>query len=110
MWPFTKVDEEEARVPEYSECVSRGEAPTPAPVQEEEKTETKVPEYGAQAHGLTKFGKTWIRLDEVQVIEFDPSDGCGAEVLFRGDEDEWHITNEDAAAIKEYLEGIGKVR
>jgi hypothetical protein len=94
---------------ETSATVEDHPAVAAAPVQEPvapEKKSVVVPPYGFQAHGLTRFGNSWLNLDEVSVIEFDPPDGCGAECLFKGGGDEWHIPDADAAAIREYLNGL----
>jgi hypothetical protein len=50
MWPFTK----------------KGTAMN-------EKVERRP--FGAQVGKLTRFGNTWIDIDEISIIEFDPPDG-----------------------------------
>lgn len=64
------------------------------------------PPFGDRIGELTRFGKTWINLNEVSVIEFQPPDGCGCEVMFKNNKTEWHISEEDALAIKTYLENL----
>jgi hypothetical protein len=73
---------------------------------EPKKKEIQISPFGAQAHGLTRFGNTWINLSELSVLEFNPPDGCGAECYFKGQSGDWHFSDEDAAAMRQYLEGF----
>src|SRR5882762_5882402 len=79
--------------------------PEPVP---EPKT-VAIPPFGAQAHGLIRFGKSWLNLSEMVALEFDPPDGCGAECIFKGKKGSWHIPEEDAAALRSYLEGFENI-
>jgi hypothetical protein len=96
MWPFNKIVE-------AAEAAAVAVDPKPEPSEEKE---IKIPEFGAQAHGLVQCGESWINFNDVSVIEFDPEDGCGSECRFRGSDEEWHFSDEDAAAMKAYLKGM----
>ena len=75
-----------------------------------ETPDIQCPPFGAQVAGLTQFGKTWINLNEVSVIEFDPPDGCGAECRFKEAKGVWHITDSDALAMRTYLEAFEQLK
>jgi hypothetical protein len=76
------------------------------------KPPVEIPVYGDQAAGLTQFGTTWLCLDDIQVVEFGPPDGCGAEIQFRGTsgENEWHMPVADGLALRAYLEGMNQAK
>lgn len=61
-----------------------------------------VSEYGEQAFGMTRFGNVWLTMSEVVATDFDPVDGCGAEVMYRNGK-KWHLNNDDAAALQKYM-------
>lgn len=75
-------------------------------IQKQEPKPIEIPPFGTQAHGLIRFGKSWLNLSEMVALEFDPPDGCGAECIFKGKKGAWHIPEEDAAALRSYLEGF----
>ncbi len=65
----------------------------------------KMRPYGQRVGNLTRFGETWFDLDQIVAVEFNPEDGCGAEVAMRGDEC-WHVPIEDAECLRAYLTGF----
>jgi hypothetical protein len=65
--------------------------------------------YGAKAGHLTQVGGSWVDIANLDVVEFDPPDGCGAEVMFKGNTKTiWHLSEADAQALRSYLEGMAK--
>jgi hypothetical protein len=64
--------------------------------------------YGQRVGKLTRFGETWLDLDQVQAIDFIPDDGCGCEIRFQ-DADIWHLSNEDAQCLRVYLTGFESI-
>jgi hypothetical protein len=74
------------------------------------KPPKQLPPFGEKVGNLIRFGGTWLNLNEVSVIEFDPPDGCGAEVRFNHASKVWHIPNADGRALRAYLEGFDAVR
>ena len=65
--------------------------------------------YGAKAGHLTQVGGSWVDIANLDVVEFDPPDGCGAEVMFKGNTKTiWHLSDADAQALRSYLEGMAK--
>jgi hypothetical protein len=70
--------------------------------------------YGEQAFGLTRFGDTWLNLNMLLGVEFNPADKCGCEVTVRDAGSEtltFHLSVPDAAGLREYmtLAAAGKV-
>jgi hypothetical protein len=64
--------------------------------------------YGQRVGNLTRFGETWLNLDEILAIDFEPEDGCGCEIMMRGDgldglDNCWHVCSEDAKCLRLYL-------
>jgi hypothetical protein len=78
-----------------------------APV-EESIPEPETP-YGAKVGKLIQFGKTWLDLSQLSVLEFDPPDGCGAECRFKDSGKSWHIPYKDAQVLHKYLEEFATV-
>ena len=59
----------------------------------------EIPSFGNQLGRLTQFGCIWLDVDKLDVVDFDPSDGCGAEIAISGSDSNWHLCDEDAAAL-----------
>jgi hypothetical protein len=111
--PPANVDVRTSKPPEVTEVVKSGFPRPPANVDvRTSKPPVEIPVYGDQAAGLTQFGTTWLCLDDIQVVEFGPPDGCGAEIQFRGTsgENEWHMPVADGLALRAYLEGMNQAK
>jgi hypothetical protein len=65
--------------------------------------------YGQRVGNLTRFGETWLNLEEISAIEFGPEDGCGCEIGFRNQEECWHVPLEDADCLRLYLTGFESI-
>lgn len=98
-WPFNKKGG--SAVEEKSEIA--------VAVAVETKAAVKCPPFGARVGNLTRFGTTWIDLDQVVAIDFEPSDGCGAECCFKNQSDDWHMSAADGLALQTYLESFDQI-
>lgn len=103
MWPFKKDEAEAVGAVIVQEVLIKEQ-------EKAKKPETVCPPFGERIGELTRFGKTWLNLAEVSVIEFEPPDGCGCEVMFKNNDSQWHVRDEDALAIKTYLENFDSIR
>lgn len=75
--------------------------PEPEPAAKAEPTPEPV-KYGARWGQLTQFGSKWIDLSAIEAIDFEPVDGCGAEVSF-GKSRTLHLCDADAAVLGRFL-------
>lgn len=98
MWPWQKQE------------VVGAVAVQEAPALKQEKPKVICPPFGERIGQLTRFGKTWLDLNEISVIEFQPPDGCGCELMFKNNDTDWHVSDEDALAIQTYLETCDSIR
>jgi len=69
-----------------------------------------LPPFGEKVGNLIRFGDTWLDLSELSVVEFNPPDGCGAEIMFRHNSTEWHLSDLDGRALRAYLESFDAIR
>jgi hypothetical protein len=53
---------------------------------------------------LTRFGTVWLDIAKITSVQFDPPDGCGAEIAMEGDHEPLHLSDEDAAALGRFIE------
>jgi hypothetical protein len=65
-------------------------------------SEPEFAPYGETALGLTRFGDRWIKLSNLESVDFEPADGCGAEVFLTCDT-VMHLNTAEANALKRYL-------
>lgn len=101
MWPFSKKEEVVAVAEQVAACI---------PPEVQQKHEVEVPPFGTQVAGLTRFGKTWLRMEEIAWIDFDTADECAAECGFKNSNQVNHFSDEDAAALQKYLESFEEIR
>lgn len=66
--------------------------------------------HGQRVGNLTRFGETWINLNSIEALEFGPEDGCGCEIAFKETDESFHVTLEDAAALRAYLTGFESIQ
>ena len=73
----------------------------------EEKPEFMTVSVGRVFHGMMQMGSVWVPLNTIKSIDFNPSDGCGAEIVhqpipYMGTQ-VLHLSQDDADALEEFL-------
>lgn len=86
-----------------SKTVEPFQSQQPAAVVTAEPEQIEVPAFGAKLGNLTQFGDVWMDLSNVDAINFDPQDGCGAEVDLRSGNCV-HFNDESGAALSAYMQ------
>ncbi len=57
--------------------------------------------FGQRVGNLTRFGETWINVEVIESVTFQPADGCGCEVDTHNST--LHLSVEDAHCLRLYL-------
>ncbi len=76
---------------------------------EEVEEEDPIPPYGDKIGRLTRFGGTWLALDDIQALEWDEDDEEFTMRFVGMGEDSWSVSGDDARALQEFLNKKGVV-
>lgn len=102
------ADVEETATVEIKYVWKENQAPPPVEEPTDEDDGNEIAPYGEQALGLTRFGDVWINLSLIEGVDFNPQDGCAAEVIAAGHV--YHLYEEDANALEKFLMETAKGR
>ena len=79
------------------------------PAMSTEEHLARIPDGAFVFGNLLKFGKMLVNPADVSVIDFEPADGCGSEIWFRGDSEHvLYVSDESAVALAFVLESNAK--